>query len=367
MDLFKFDPVSGVSVSLANGKHIGDWKKLMWVERYREAGEFELTADADSYARKELPIGTLISHLNTEEVMIVENHELTYDGKDVSEVVITGRSFETFLEQRVIGANQDWVNQSFPPPEYVLAQNPSWLQAQELITDHISYSSLLTPADALNNVTVDTQYFGPQVPTEQRTLKRSDVYSALLSLLEIDNFGIKNYRTVEGDPGLRIVIYNGVNMSSSVAFSHSLNELESAKYLWSNKNLKNCALVSGRWAETLVTTGADVGYDRRMMLVDASDLDSTLNGVPGEPEISQLLEKMRARGRQALSAQNFVSISNAKIKNNNIRYMYRKDYDLGDLVGVEGDFNASSLMRVIEHVEIEDENEQISYPTLAEL
>lgn len=370
MDLFKFDPIDGTRVILKNGQLIDKWKSLMWVERYRDAGEFELKANPDSPIRQQLPPGTLISHINTEEVMIVENHEVTYDGRDLEEVKITGRSFETFLENRIVGENQDWVSQSFPPPEYILTQAPSWVQAVELISDHIVASNLLVTADTLYNVGVSAEYSGPQVFAEQRTVRRGDVYSAVLELLDIDKFGIRTIRTLAGEtgyPGVTLHLHKGLDKTSSVAFSHTFNELESANYLWSIKNLKNAALVSGRWAEVLVESGPNFGYDRRTMWVDASDLDNNFNGVPSEPELSQLLDKMRTRGRQALASQNYITISNEKVKDNANRYKYREDYYVGDIVSVEGAYNTSSVLRVLEHVEIEDEKGSSSYPTLGEI
>jgi hypothetical protein len=62
-----------------------------------------------------------------------------------------------------------------------------------------------------------------------------------------------------------------------------------------------------------------------------------------------------------------VAISNVKIAPNSQNYNYRTDYNVGDIVGVDGEYNTSTTMRVIEYVEIEDENGESGYPTLSEL
>jgi hypothetical protein len=72
-------------------------------------------------------------------------------------------------------------------------------------------------------------------------------------------------------------------------------------------------------------------------------------------------------GRQILASQNEVSISKVEISKNTTRYKYRTNYNVGDLVSVEGNYNTSAIMRVVEYVEIEDETGENSYPTLAEI
>jgi hypothetical protein len=46
-------------------------------------------------------------------------------------------------------------------------------------------------------------------------------------------------------------------------------------------------------------------------------------------------------------------------------YQYRRDYNIGDLVSIDGNFGQTAVMRVIEYAEIEDENGNSGHPTLA--
>jgi hypothetical protein len=48
----------------------------------------------------------------------------------------------------------------------------------------------------------------------------------------------------------------------------------------------------------------------------------------------------------------------------NSRYAYRKDYIVGDIVYVVGNYGVSQKMRVIENVEVQDATGSFSYPTL---
>ena len=366
MNLFKFLPVTGSSVVLKSGELINGWKSLTWTERYRDACEFTLVADLDSEINIKLPIGCIISHTDTREVMIVENHEIVKDKNANAEITITGRSFETFLENRIVGSNQNWPTPTAAPVDYVVASNYSAIQVKALIDAHILIASLpLNPKDALSSVSVVNSVINAY-QTEERDIPRSDLYASVIDLLSVDNLGIRNIRPTDTNSALTIEIHEGLDKTASVAFSYSDGDIESANYLWSVKPLKNCALVSGKWHEVFVDSSLS-GYQRRVMHVDASYLDDKLSERPSGTELTSLAAKLTTRGRQALAGQNSVAISNVKITPNSQNYNYRTDYNVGDVVGVDGEYNTSTIMRVIEYVEIEDENGESGYPTLSEL
>ncbi len=44
-----------------------------------------------------------------------------------------------------------------------------------------------------------------------------------------------------------------------------------------------------------------------------------------------------------------------------------KTYDVGDIITVDGEYNATTTMRISEYVEIEDETGDSGYPTFSEI
>ena len=50
--------------------------------------------------------------------------------------------------------------------------------------------------------------------------------------------------------------------------------------------------------------------------------------------------------------------------NKNCRYKYKEHYNIGDIVWVSGDYDATTIMRVTEHAQVLDENGESSIPTL---
>ena len=104
MEVFKFIS-SGEPTILTEGRMIQKVKSIMWTERYRDTGEFEIVGQLSSGLREFLPIGTLLSHADTLEVMFVDNHEIDEDENEDPIIKITGRSLEAYLENRIVGTN----------------------------------------------------------------------------------------------------------------------------------------------------------------------------------------------------------------------------------------------------------------------
>lgn len=368
MDIFRFvNPLD--KTRFRQGKIVNGLKSKMWIERYREGGEFTLVANVDTGVMAELPIGCFISHVDTTEVMMVENHEINDQKGKQTEVVVTGRGFETYFEQRIVGSNKNYPTIT-APSDYVLAANYTWIQAVQLISDHIIALNLIDDNNSLNYISIVHSVGGVGV-SEERVVKIGDLYKSLNELLANDDLGIRIIRPGSwsplgvSDPNLLIQIHKGVDRSASVIFSYDTGEIESADYLWSNKKFKNAALVTGKWVETVVIPPTAVGLDRRWMFVNASDLDSSLDVAPTGPALTFMIAMMQQWGLQALAAQNPVAITKAEVSKEKTNSKYRIDYDVGDTVTVAADYNETTSMRVTEYVEIDDENGTSGYPTLS--
>jgi len=360
MEVFKFHPGADPTV-LEQGEVINNATSIMWVERYREPGEFEIIAKLSTGLSDFLPIGTFISHADTMEVMIVENQEIDEDAPSDPDIKITGRSLETYLENRITGTNQARTSSTYT--EYLLAAGNTWTQAVKLINDHIAATS--NAGDQLGNVLATTVVTGTGT-SEARSLKRGPVYNDLLEILAVDDLGIRNIRrnTFGGNNAQTIMeVYKGVDKSAKVIFSWKAGDLDGADYFWSGRVLKNSAMVVGRYINTIVDLGP-TKYARKMMVVDGSDIDGNLTAPPTGSALTSVLAKMTTRGKQVLAKQTLITITRADISDLAM-YRYRRDYNIGDIISLNGNFGQIAKMRVIEYVEIEDENGESGHPTLS--
>jgi hypothetical protein len=359
MDFFKFNPTDEETY-LERGELINGITRSMWVERYSEPGEFSFEALLSTGIRDVLPLGTMISHINTSEVMIVENHEITETIQEDPSVIITGRSFVSFLENRIVGVNLARSDPLIAP--YSLISNYTWAQIVIMIQDHIYISDVVDINDSLPEIDV-VETISTSGTFEERIIDRGTVWERVSELLKIDDCGIKTVRRGPEYGNTTIVVYKGQDKSSSVMFSWKSGEIDSADYLFSQKNYKNSALVVGQYAYAMADVIGD-NYNRRMMIIDATDIDGNFGSVPAGIFLDDIVLQLEQRGFQTLAKQKLVDISRADISKT-ARHQYRRDYNMGDLVTLDGNFNSSSVMRVVEYAEIEDENGESGHPTLA--
>lgn len=366
MELFKFSASNPISAE--DGIPIINYDSAMWIERYRDPGEFEIKARLSSGLKDLLSIGSIISHSDTLEFAIVENQEIQESLDTDPVITITGRTFDAFLENRIVGGNRSSVVPYIP---YSIAPGYSYEQAYTLLYDHI-----INPPSALDSLSSyinlnHTLSPGSKTQQEERFLQRQTLSEALVKILAIDDLGIKTQRknpfltssTSQYDQYSYFIIHEGSDRSSNVILSWVSGELESISYLFSNKDYKNTAVVISNWLEYVVNNGYS-GYDRRYLLVEAYDIDDQYDAVPDSAATSSLYQAMLVRGREALANHNEVNIVAADVSRVN-QYSYRVDYNIGDIISIDGSYGNIERRRVVEHVEIEDENGDTSYPTLA--
>lgn len=370
LTLFKYaDHTPNAStLYLTNAEAIRGFTSAMWIERYRDAGEFTITAPVSSGLRTKLPLASIISHTETQEIMIVESHEIadTIDG-DVN-IVITGRSFETFMEQRVMsfngvsgaGGSPLPANQSVPTYFFVGAGKPAE-HAVELMEWHLYDGGIISVQHITNLRTVSTVSAAVGESTT-REMEIKDLYSAVLELLAIDDLGIRSVRPgpLSGLPlstDLGFIIHKGEDKTASVAFDHASGDIRNGQYLWTIKQKKNTALAQGVTYRTIKygEPGA-AGYDLRAGYVDANDVDTA--------DFTTETDALTSRANSYLATHKEKIIQRVEVTPTTNRLRYRTDYQVGDIVGVTGNYDTAGAMRVVEHVEIVDETGQSSYPTL---
>jgi len=376
VDILRFTNPASPTL-MHNAIIVDGFKTKMWVERYAEAGEFKFTADATPEMKNKLPIGSFVSHIDTGELMIVENHEINESG-DRPELVITGRGYETYLEKRITGVL--WDPATNARQDYTLAANYIWNQAVQLIKNHVDQATIFAAGHDVNDVIpyLDVRSSVPGGTDGEnvvRTIKLGTLYERLLELLKIEQLGIRVTRPGWEFPTFfpgytTFYIHKGVDRTAEVLFSVDAGEIESAEYLWSEKASRNVAVVAGQFIVVVVTYDPDLfidpsGYIRRAMYLDASDIDGKydVTALVGATR-DDVINAMNRRGFAALAINNDVAITKVEISKNGTAAKFRTDFDVGDIVTVHGDYNLTTAMRVSEYVEIEDPSGNQGYPTL---
>lgn len=385
MDIFVYDPPTSSRFPYV-ARLINNYTRVTWVEKFKDAAEFILEAPLDSNIRNEMPVGSFVSHVQSDIVCMIENHEIIIDEEsDIDDtIVVSGRGLETFLENRFVGTNRVWNFNTADVPVYAISGDYACTQARKLIVDHIDPQVLIDDNDGipLMNIWLDpwvSPSYGFLAQPGETIFERGSVYEEARKLLALDHLGLIVRRPRAGvilddgrdspsryEPdGFTLCIYPGHDRTKQVTFSHAMGDIKKANYLFSNKPLKNTCYIYSRYF-SVVTHFPGSGYSRRAMVLDAKDLDEQYDQTPVGAERTRIMIAMQQRGQMALAKQNMVAMSNVELDQQDLGYVYRKDYGLGDVVAVHGDYQASAVLQVTEHVEIQDKDGYTAYPTLSE-
>jgi hypothetical protein len=219
MQLFKFD--LGIyyeaPIVLEGGELIEGLESVTWIERYSEPGEFEIQAKLSSGIREKLPIGSVISHVETTEVMMVENHELKQDEDQEVMVVVTGRSFWAFLEFRQEG--WDWSGIPEIQPIVTASLPLPWIIVNDINAAISNLSSDFN--NIVRGVNATTELVYPNV--DPMVLKRDTVLNNVLDLLSVGDLGLKTVRrSPTYDPDdiwTDLIVHEGEDRTRDVVFS----------------------------------------------------------------------------------------------------------------------------------------------------
>lgn len=364
MDLFTLDQ------TYQQGDVINNLTNVLWTERYRESGDFKLVSNQVTEHMAQLSLGTYVSHSKTDEVMVVEDIEIDQDLTSESTITISGRSVESvYLSRRLSLPNmlpsKLGLAEDSPDNLYILSEASSWLQVVTLITDHLLDAYFpFWGSQVIPNIVCYTTIADVEAPIFSRQVPPGNLYETILDILEVSGSGIKTVRPSVGQDNLGFVVHKGRDLSSSVFFSSSLGDLDSLRYFWSIRNEKNAFFVRGKtavsgWVSGRTTPNEPTGKNLKWLYVDGSGV-----GKDETTTDAQYKERLAAKGVEAIASKPKTIIKEAKVSNNS-KLVYNKDYLIGDIVGVFGDYETEEKMRVSEFTWSLESGKFASYPTLS--
>lgn len=363
LDLFTLDQY------FRQGKLLNGLKNVVWTERYDTNSDFKIVSDDVPKISKELPLGTYLSHSKTREVMVVEDIEISKQTGEAPSISVTGRSIEAvLLESRIslpnMGPSQYGEEGQDPVSnQYVLNNISSWHQAAKLIVDHlIDPDFLFWSNNAIDNISCYTSISGIEADRLSRVVEPGVLYEKVLEILKVSNSGIKTMRPESGFGKLDLVIHQGDDISNTVSFSSVLGDLDSISYFWSTRSYKNASFARGSKASAYYipgegTVSEPIGVNLKWVYADAGSITDD-----GNPTLYQ--EQVAARAREALAAKPRTTITQAKVAKDT-SFVYNKDYFIGDIVGIFGDYNTEQKMRVNEFSWSVDQDKIEGYPSLS--
>lgn len=340
-----------------------DFESLIWTERYRAMGDFELSLHSTQANRSRFKTGTRLAVNESYRSMTVETVEDKVDESGMQILTLKGRSIESILEDRVAKETMSDLSEE---PKWVITDTPAAV-ARKIFHD-ICVLGNLDPGDIIPLVVEGTILPEDTItePVDPITveLEPTTVYSAIKQICDVWNLGFRLLRNF--DTGvLYWDVYSGSDRTTSqstleaVIFSPELDNLQNTAELTSIEQDKNVAYVFSP-AGFLVVYAPDVdpeveGFERRVLMVKADDITFEADDVP-----AALLQ----RGKEELAKNSGFSAFDGEI-NQNSRYKYGTHYQLGDLVEMRNVDGATNVMRVEEQIFVSDKEGDRTYPTLA--
>jgi hypothetical protein len=339
-----------------------EFESLVWTERYREPGDFLLTVPDEITTLSQFPIGTLVSHTDTNEVMIVENHEIKRDSNRKLKIKISGRGFETFAENRVTLGSEEPLYDAFGEPiTEITPEQPSASSAALLLQQKLEPGTASAEDEIPNLLVVeDINFYDDPM---SYAVPRGDLYSRIIEFLKVCDGGIRVIRPHGAQTTLNLVIHDGEDLSEAVVFYAQYADFEEATYFQSNKDYRNYASVAANTYSRLYRTrdlAADVsGLARRVIYQEASD-------IVGDFPTPSASDVISARGQSILDQHRGIFLMQATISQT-AKPKFKIDYEVGDIVTVFGEFNIAQAMRVTEHILTVDSDGQRGFPSLSAL
>ena len=361
MDLFILD-------ALNRRIHLIDqYISLIWTERFQTYGDFQLDVVSTHEMRSLLVPDTYLAMSESNYVMRIESYEDKYNADGQRLLTIKGRSFEAILLDRTAKDSTSTLTVS---PQWTITRAPADLA--RFVYHDICANGILNNGDIIPLVSEGTlpSLTGSSNIPEPSTIitldiKPTTVYNVISAMICVPwDLGFRFLRQ-DSTGELFFDVYSGSDRTSGqttltpVIFSPQLENLQNTKELTTIDKSKNVAYVFSPDGFEMVYA-ADVdptvgGIERRVLMVDASDITST--------STSDVPTALIQRGNDQLAAARTFNGFEGEVSQNS-QYKYGTDYNMGDLVEVHNDDGVANYMRVTEQIFVCDSKGKRSYPTL---
>lgn len=340
-------------------KVIDAYQSMIWTDRYREAGDFELYTEVSGEVLDYVTKDRYLSIKDSERTMIVNTIEVVSDRDLGNKIKITGSSLESLLDRRIVWG-QRVLNTTLQNGiktllnENVISPSDSTRKIPNFIFEESS-------DERITKLKIDTQYTG------------DNLYEVVYQLCLDNDLGFKV--VLNKNDQFVFSLYAGVDRSYNqtsnpfVVFSPNYENLVNSNYLDSNSDLKTITLIGGEGeggARTYTTysTSSETGLKRRELFSDARDLQSSYyeNGQNVTIPKNQYIANLQNRGKSNLAEHTAITAFEGEVESFN-SFQYKKDYYLGDIVQIENEYKFVGTARITEVVASQDDQGYSLHPT----
>lgn len=369
---------------------IEDFESAIWTERFVEAGDAKLVVPATHEMVKLLMPGTLLSLKASADIILLDTREIQ-DGM----MTVSGKTLEAFLQYR-------WT------------QRASYKATRPRFLLYALVSMAMTQAPTLyfSNIEGLRSRIPEADPTERLVNQKWKPGPAYPTMLEIANkykIDMSIKRTTNSDTGDHELVFTtryGQDRSRSqapgtfnniVRFSPDLENLENVKELRSDVDYINWVTVYPPTIQkfptapsgfpgiknlhnpsdgNLVVTMPDNNpFERRFTevymddVVTAEDIAEQTSGNKDGPlwpigYVDIVDDMMHDQAEKIFAAHRRSKVVEGEVVPGT-QFEYKRDYDLGDFVDIDGNYGSPIKGRVMEYIRSQDATGERAYPTIS--
>jgi len=386
---------------------IEEFYSVIWTERFYGDGECEVVVPLRADLFDKLAEGTLVIIDKSTEPMIIETRTIE-DGR----IKVLGISVLSWLNNRFVRNSvqhqkTQWKISNLHAGEVL------WRIVRDMCTDKSAIIGTnkmgLGNSNREKELIIPDLELGSQDTTGKKLTKvlvpYGPVYDALRTIAEQYKVGMR-ITLRDSDKTLRFRSYKGTNRTSKkdanpnnpiVRFSPQMDSLASINELRSvadfktlvysyasslakidtadNPSLPNVWLQQDNKpgiSRRTTQEGKYTGFDLRAKILLATDIqikndldEDDKNGpedtVPKKQ--AELLDILNNRADKELKQNEYIRTVDGEVAPNNL-YQYGRDYDLGDIIEVQGNTKLVEISRVTEYIRTQSSEGEKAYPTV---
>jgi uncharacterized protein YrzB (UPF0473 family) len=354
MELYTLDSL------LRRQEVIDKFESLIWTERYSAFGDFSIEVESTNATRALLSANTRLALDKSFRVMTCET--VTDSGGLLK---VEGRSLEAILLNRIV---KETLSNTTVEPKWVLTGTPGEI-VRKLFND-ICVLGTLNAHDKIPFITPGTPFPASNIPEPTPTITveipLKSLYDAIKELCDIYDLGFRLCRYYDTSK-LYFDVYTGRDHTTqqtilpAIVGSLELDNLRDATELTQIGEEKNVAYVFSPAGFEVVyadMTSTDVdGFERKVLVVEATDIKEDADPIEASAAMIQKgkEELLKNRSLYALDGELDPSFSS----------VYGTDYDMGDLITMQGANGMVNSMKVTEQIFVSDREGERAYPTLS--
>ena len=315
---------------------------LLWCRKYFEPGTFELHVPITAFNLSVLTIGNLVTMYGQDDAGIIEDIQCE-ESLEKNEIVAQGRFLSAYMGYRLITGTVNIDS-----------------------TVEVAMRTLLGNATPIPLVELGELNGFSETVTGQVTYK--NLLNFMIKLAKAGNIGFR-FRPDFNKKRIIFETYEGKNRSieqsenNRVTFSENYDNLNQATYRANDQSYANVAYVVGKDTndnQVMVVVGdtESEGLERREIYVDATGVNAA------DLSTEEFYAALRQEGQNTLNASAFSETFECDT-NAQGNFIYRDNYDLGDIVTVKkASWGMQRSLRITELQETYEYGSMTVTPTL---